>query len=71
MRDLGRQEASAGALGVVVTVPVPTGQKRLDSLAETWDFLNASLNVAKKEFPKTMRVTDLSLLLHVWRESVV
>ena len=38
MRDLGRQEASAGALGVVVTVPVPTGQKLLDSLAETWDF---------------------------------
>ena len=38
MRDLGRQEASAGALGVVMTVPVPTGQKLLDSLAETWDF---------------------------------
>lgn len=25
-------------LGVMVTVPVPTGQKLLDSLAETWDF---------------------------------
>ena len=38
MRDLGRQKVSAGAPGVVVTVPVPTGQKLLDSLAETWDF---------------------------------
>ena len=38
MHDLGRQEVSAGTLWVVVTVPVPTGQKLLDSLAETWDF---------------------------------
>ncbi|OWK03813.1 PRR5 [Cervus elaphus hippelaphus] len=38
MCDLGRREVSAGALGVVVTVPMPTGQKLLDSLAETWDF---------------------------------
>lgn len=43
-------KVSAGAPGVVETVPVPTGQKLLDSLAETWDLSGRKLPTLQAVF---------------------